>query len=364
MIRQNKWKLILASVLILLPALFGAIFWKYLPEEAVLHWDVLGSPDGWGSRLVGVLLLPLLLLGLFWFSVWITARDHCHRKQDGKVFGMVIWTLPILSLWVNGMIYAASFGLSFNLMIPVCLLLGILFLLMGNYMPKCRPNHTIGIRLKWTLGNEENWNATHRLAGKIWCICGIALLIAAFLPVKVFPWVMIDVIAAAILPVAIYSYFYAQSQIREGKAKAEDFKPPVGKKVTVFSAIMTAVIVVGVGFLMFTGDVEIRYDQTSFGIHADYTGTRQIAYDAILEIEYRENFDKGQRAAGFGSPRLSTGRFQNGELGSYTIYAYTACDSAVVLTIEGNQTVVINGRDEDSTRAIYETLLEKSKGNS
>ena len=356
MLKQNKGKLILASILILLPALFGAIVWNRLPEQMAMHWAVSDTPDAWGSRLLVVLLLPLLLLALFWIGMWATARDHRHREQNDKVLGMVFWILPLISLWANGIIYATAFGMSVNMMIPLCALLGVLFLIMGNYMPKCRPNRTVGIKIKWTLGNEENWSATHRFAGKIWCVCGLLFLICAFLPMAVFPWVTIGVILLAILPVTVYSYTYARKQLREGRAKAEDFKSGNSKAATVIAIILVSAVLIFASLVMFTGSIEIRYDQTSFGILADYYGDRHIAYDAIWEIEYREDFDKGNRTAGFGSARLSMGYFQNDEFGAYNLYAYTATDSAVVLKIEGNQTVVLSGENEEATRQIFEEL--------
>ena len=48
-------------------------------------------------------------------------------------------------------------------------------------MPKCKQNYTMGIKLPWTLADEEVWNKTHRLAGFLWTMGGIIIVATAFL---------------------------------------------------------------------------------------------------------------------------------------------------------------------------------------
>ncbi len=359
MLKQNKGKLILSSVLILLPAFFGVILWNLLPERMTTHLDPFGMVWGSGSRWAVVFVIPLVLLALHWLGMWWTARDHRHREQDKKVMGMIFWIMPVISLWANGMLYAVALGLSVNLMILVCVLLGVIFLVTGNYMPKCRRNRTVGIKIKWTLANEENWVATHRFAGKIWVICGFLFLFSAFLPSSFLPWVMIAVIALAIVPIAVYSPLYARKQIREGRAAKEDFRETKSKTAKVVGIVMSSVILIFAGMIMFTGNVEILYHEMSLEAEADYFGDLHLSYDAIKGIEYRENFDKGRRISGFGTPRLSLGSFENEEFDVYTIYAYTNCDAAVVLYVEGDRVVVLSGKDEIGTKAIYEEILKR-----
>ena len=90
----------------------------------------------------------------------------------------------------------------------VNVLIGVVFLIIGIYLPKCKRNYTFGIRVKWTLANEENWNATHRFGGKVWVIGGLIIMLSAFLPDGYTIWVAMAMTAVmALLPV-IYSYLY------------------------------------------------------------------------------------------------------------------------------------------------------------
>lgn len=81
--------------------------------------------------------------------------------------GLLFWMIPAVSILVSGITYAVALGWKFRLAGLLFAGLGLMFAAIGNYFPKCRPNRTVGIRISWTLGSEENWNATHRFAGKV-----------------------------------------------------------------------------------------------------------------------------------------------------------------------------------------------------
>ena len=81
-----------------------------------------------------------------------------------------------------------------------------------------RSDSTLGVKVSWTLGNEENWNRTHRFAGKLWVGGGLLLLLGALLPLRAMVWVMICVTAAlGIAPIA-YSYAIFRQHRKAGVA--------------------------------------------------------------------------------------------------------------------------------------------------
>lgn len=208
MLKQNKWKLLISSLIILLPLLFGLIVWNDLPEQMAIHWGVNGTPDGFASKALSVLLLPLLLLAMHWLCILITAADNKHRDQSKKVFSMVLWILPVLSVYTNGIVYAAAFGMEIDVPLVICLLCGLGLIVIGNYLPKCKQNRTIGIKIPWTLSSEQNWNATHRFGGKVWVICGLCCLPASFLPTPMLAGFMVVLLLATVLIPCIYSFVY------------------------------------------------------------------------------------------------------------------------------------------------------------
>ena len=114
-----------------------------------------------------VFLQPLLLLAAHYLVLFFVFRDAKNRNQSKKVVGLLFWIMPATSILVSGITYAVALGWKFRLAGLLYVGLGLMFAAIGNYFPKCRPNRTVGIRISWTLGSEENWNATHRFAGKV-----------------------------------------------------------------------------------------------------------------------------------------------------------------------------------------------------
>ena len=109
---------------------------------------------------------------------------------------------------------------------------------------------------------------------------------------------------------------------------------------------------------MFTGDIEVIFDEDSFTVKADYYGDLTVKYEAVDSIEYLESHSSGLRQNGYGSARLGMGMFKSEALGTYTRYCYTKCPAAVMLEVEG-KTLLINGIDEAATMEIYNLLLDK-----
>ena len=212
MLKKNKGLMILTSVIILLPVLAGILLWDRLPETVPTHWGIDGTPDGWSSRPVAVFGLPLFLLAIHWMGVWLTGQDRRNRNQNEKVLQMMFWIAPVISLFGMGSTYAAALGQPPRIDRLALLLLGIVFTIIGNYLPKCRQNDTIGIKIVWTLSDEENWNATHRLAGKLWVIGGLLLLLCAFLSGTALPWVMPVVLGIMVVIPIVYSWWFHRKQ--------------------------------------------------------------------------------------------------------------------------------------------------------
>ena len=359
MIKRNRWKLLISSILILLPALFGLLFWEALPQRMTTHWGADGAADGWSDRGFAVLGIPLLILVLHWLCVLFTARDPGNKHQNGKVFGLVLWICPVTSLFSCGMIYAAAGGVELRGDLIGLLLIGLMFTVIGNYLPKCRQNRTIGIKVKWTLENEENWNATHRLGGRLWVVGGLLLMACVFLPESVIPWVLVVLLPVlAVIPV-LYSYLYHRKQVRAGTAVITPLPKSRGHKIALgISLGVVVVILLLVALLMFTGEINISYGATSFTIEASFWQDLTVDYDAIEQISYRETNEAGMRTYGLGSARLQAGAFRNDTFGDYTRYTYAQCSACVVLTVQG-ETLVLSGPDAEATKEIYDALMER-----
>lgn len=360
MLKKNKLKVIISSIIILLPILFGIIMWNHLPDIMTTHWGADGNADGFGGKAFVVFGPPIILLIFHFVCLLFTSLDKKQKDQNQKALGIVFWILPAISLFTNGIMYRAAFGKEFNLTFFMPALLGVMFIFMGNYLPKVKQNRTLGIKISWALNNEENWNKTHRFGGKVWVVGGLILLLSIFLPLTAMVWVMVCVIAAMVIIPMVYSYSIYKQHQKEGIVYAARPKNKAEKIALRITAVVVPLIFVGIAVLMFTGNIEVHCEDTSFKINADYWTDIEVDYSEVDTVEYRKDLDVGARTAGFGSARLSVGVFQNEEFGSYTLYAYTGAKEFVVLTSDGS-TLAIGMRDAKDTQAIYDTMLEKTE---
>lgn len=172
-----------------------------------MHFNSEGVADSYQSKLWGVTFIYLFIFACHWFAAIITSVDPRRRNISSKIYRLVLWICPVISVFVGVTIYGTALNWPWvNINFMANLLLGVIFIVIGNYLPKCRQNYTIGIKLPWTLSDTENWDRTHRFAGKIWMLCGVLEIIVGCLPIAQFEIVTIALILLATIPVAVYSY--------------------------------------------------------------------------------------------------------------------------------------------------------------
>ena len=203
MIKKRLKLLIITSVIILLPILAGILLWNQLPEQLPIHWNAAGEVDGWSSKPVAVFGLPLLMLVVQWVCVFATLADPKKKNHSEKVLALVFWLVPLLALVLPAVTYCAAMGTEVQITVVVNVLMGLMFVVIGNYLPKCKQNYTVGYKIPWTLDSEENWNKTHRVAGFLWVIGGIVMILAGFFAGV---WVTMGICTVIALVPIVYSY--------------------------------------------------------------------------------------------------------------------------------------------------------------
>ena len=351
MIKKNMWRAVVSSLLIVLPAGYG------LAKRDSLSAPVDGTLVNLGGKDI-LLLLPLLLLGIHWLALGITAIDQRRHPQSQKANRVLFWIIPFLSLAVCGVTYSLASGMKPRMERLLPLLFGALFIFLGNVMPTLRQNHTFGLRIRTTLGNEENWNKTHRFSGKLWVAGGFAVLLSALLPTA---WMLTcagGIFAVLIAAPIVYSYRI----YRQHRQAGIEYTPICNTKaLNRFGIILTVVVLAGVAVLMFTGDVEVTYGEDTFTVDSVYCQAVEVKYDRVDSLEYRESYPTDERVLGFGSARLLLGTFQNEEFGIYSRYTYAGNRPCVVMQVDG-KVLVVGGKDAAETREIYDTLLQRGAG--
>lgn len=217
MIRENKGRLIWSSIVIVLPILIGLLLWNQLPDRIATHWNTQGVANGWSSKAFTVFALPCILLILHWVCVLASNADPKWKNYPAKMLSIVLWICPAISVIMMVFVYGVALGLDLKMERIMPLLVGAMFVVVGNYLPKCKQSYTMGIKLPWTLHDEENWNRTHRMAGKLWVGVGVLAMFSTLLPSKSIFIVFMLILSVAVIVPTVYSYLLFKNKEKSGE---------------------------------------------------------------------------------------------------------------------------------------------------
>jgi uncharacterized membrane protein len=187
---------------------FATAVYARLPDRMPVHWGLDGTADRYGSRVEGAFFLPVIMLVVWAVMRWLPTIDP--RRANYAKFTDTYDTLVITVLTVFAALHVVTVGIALGWPISIAraapALIGLLFVVLGNILPRSRPNWWFGIRSPWTLSSDRVWARTHRIGGYLLVAAGLLFLVAAALPS---PWTyalaMSAAVAASVGSVA-YSY--------------------------------------------------------------------------------------------------------------------------------------------------------------
>ena len=188
--------------------LLSVLAYPHLPERVATHWGLDGEPDGWSSPLGAVLFAPLLVAGLWaFFRVLprIDPRGRNYARFPAAYHVTVNATLSIVAV-MHAATLAIALGWPISMTRFVCVALGLMLMVIGNVMPRARPNFFVGVRTPWTLSSDRVWERTHRVAGYLFVAAGAVTLLAATLPSRWAVPVLLAAVSTAALSSVVYSY--------------------------------------------------------------------------------------------------------------------------------------------------------------
>jgi len=186
-----------------------------LPDAPIAtHFDAAGHIDGYMPRDMALTFGPAFALVLVLIMLWVIPAIMPKKgslERSSEAYGAVVVVLALFLGFVHFGLIARA--LHYPIDIPRWALagIGLLFIVIGNYLPKTRYNYVMGIRSPWTLSSEEVWDRTHRLAGPLHVLLGLAVLADAI--VAPFPQAYIFMIGAAVavtIICLIYAYIVAK----------------------------------------------------------------------------------------------------------------------------------------------------------
>lgn len=205
---SNRKTWIIGGVLVGINMLAGFLAYPHLPEKVPTHWNIYGEVDGWGSAWQGAFMLPLIMLGLLVLLIIIPKIDpkRSNYLKMGKTYGIFVVSLMVIFTAIYLGTLGASLGYVENLPNLIKIGIGILFIVIGNYMGKIKHNYTFGIKTPWTLANEEVWLKTHRMAGPFWIAGGFLLILTSMMESRSIAAIIGVSIFVLIFIPAAYSY--------------------------------------------------------------------------------------------------------------------------------------------------------------
>jgi len=202
---MRKW---IPLLIVVAAFLATAVVYQSLPATIPTHWSVEGQANGWSSRIWGAWMIPFFLLGMwamFRFLPAIDPRGRNYAKFGGAFEGIMI-SLMLFALGLHLIVLRAALGYPVEMRRVLPIGVGVLFIVIGNLLPRARPNWFIGLRTPWTLSSDRVWEKTHRFGGRIFVAGGVLMILAALFSAQ---WAHVVLFAVVLLCSAgafIYSY--------------------------------------------------------------------------------------------------------------------------------------------------------------
>lgn len=216
--KNNNPLIIVTAILSVISLIATLVILPTLPMEIPIHWNMAGEIDNYGSRNMALLTasLPLILLLFFIIIPKVDPKKESYLKH-GKAYhlltGFVLIFLIMLH-WAT-MLVALGYNLSIGMIVPVAV--GLLLIVIGNYLPQIRPNYTFGIRIPWALNNKDNWRATHRFGSYAFILAGIFMIIEGVSSHIIVGYISTAGLLICIFAPMIYSYIYYRKHESKGK---------------------------------------------------------------------------------------------------------------------------------------------------
>ncbi|MBU1197502.1 SdpI family protein [Candidatus Micrarchaeota archaeon] len=179
-----------------------------LPDRVPTHWDISGKPDKYDSREMGAFLIPGIMVVLFvlWEFIPRIAVFKKNFKAHMSEYKQFRAVFLLFFLLVYGAMLAPHYGIYFHMGQSMLIGIGLLFLYIGQVLPRFKRNFFVGIRTPWAIASDEVWKKTHILGGKVFKVLGVIMLLSLFLDQKDAFLVMMASILVGVFGLFVYSY--------------------------------------------------------------------------------------------------------------------------------------------------------------
>lgn len=211
---KNKKLLFLMGLLCLVNLAGHLYLYPSLPDTVPIHWGFDGQPDGWGgkSSILFTASLPFAMLLLFAVLPRMDPKGkNFQRFQPVYRIFLILLTVFMCGVsWLSELtVYNVlpSGGSLVNTLVMGGL--GLVLLVLGNYMPRIKQNYTFGCRTPWALNDEHNWNRTQRMGGIVFVVMGAVLLLVSVFATLLGETLTLALLLGALLGGCVWIYVYS-----------------------------------------------------------------------------------------------------------------------------------------------------------
>jgi len=206
---RHKNLIISTLIIIFITWIVAVIYSGYLPDPVPTHWNIDGEIDGWTAKPWGVYILPIIDTATILLLLVLPKIAPKGFRLEGalKVYYLLTLVIAVFMLMVMLFMFNAALNKNFNMTTWIMSGIGLLFIIIGNYLTKIPKNFFLGIRTPWTLSSDEVWYKTHRLSTWVFILAGLTLMLSAFTPYKQ-TILIITIIATASIPIMYSLYLY------------------------------------------------------------------------------------------------------------------------------------------------------------
>lgn len=204
----NSWVL-LALILSILSIIITLFLYPKLPLEVPIHFNAIGEVDNWGDKSF-TLFTAFLPIGLGLLTLIVPKIDpkRAAFSKHAKAYNIFVFIITIFIIGIHWatLLFALGYNISIDKFIMVSI--GILFIVLGNYMPQVRHNYTFGVKTPWALHDENNWRATQRFGGYVFILIGVVSFLHLFISSRLSSYIFFIITLGGIASCYLYSYLY------------------------------------------------------------------------------------------------------------------------------------------------------------
>ncbi|HKA37039.1 MAG TPA: SdpI family protein [Thermoanaerobaculia bacterium] len=210
----------LSLILVVAAFLLSAVLYSRLPERLPTHWNARGEIDGYMSKPIGAFFGPGLMAFVFLIFLALPSISPKGFRFEGfrAVWGVLQAAILGVLFFMHTLALLAAMGKPVDMRRGAAAAVGLLLVVLGNFLGKVTRNFFVGIRTPWTLASEEVWFKTHRLGGKLFVLAGLATFVLGLAGAR--PIAIGVVIGAAALISVVASYVFYR-RIEGFKAEAD-----------------------------------------------------------------------------------------------------------------------------------------------